>query len=55
MIDLLRKLLVVREAMQAFKEEALDLGVEQSELLEIEQMMKLERDLFAKVNEWDKE
>lgn len=53
MIDLLRELLEIREKLQAVEDLAKDYGY-LDELPEIASMQKLERNVFAKVSEWEK-
>lgn len=53
MTTLLRLLLDIREKFWDLKQEAQAYGVLES-MPEIDQMMELERQVFAKVNEWDK-
>lgn len=53
MIDLLRKLLDLRESLAAIAETAEGYGCAES-LPEIADMRKLERQAFGKVSEWEK-
>lgn len=54
MTDLLRKLLNVRDAITAARQEAEAYGYQEALAAEFNKLDETEREIFAKVNEWDK-